>query len=53
MQDRTRLSPLPLPRDGAGVEWRVAAGLVPYEEAVAYMEARAGEIAAGRAPEFV
>jgi lipoyl(octanoyl) transferase len=53
MQDRTRLSPLSLPHGGAPVEWRVAAGLVPYEDAVAFMEARAGEIAAGRAPELV
>ncbi|HXL68024.1 MAG TPA: lipoyl(octanoyl) transferase LipB [Xanthobacteraceae bacterium] len=53
MQDRTRLTPLSPPRGAAAVEWRVAAGLVPYEEAVAFMEARAGEIAAGRAPELV
>lgn len=53
MQDRTRLTPLSSPRGVTAVEWRVAAGLVPYEEAVAVMEARAGEIAAGRAPELV
>jgi lipoyl(octanoyl) transferase len=35
------------------VEWRVAAGLVDYAEAVAFMEARAAAIAAGEAPELV
>jgi lipoyl(octanoyl) transferase len=53
MQDRTRLTPLSPPLGGGPVEWRVAAGLVPYAEAVAFMEERAGEIAAGRAPELV
>jgi lipoyl(octanoyl) transferase len=53
MQDRTRLLPLSPPHEAAPVEWRVAAGLVPYEEAVSFMEARAGDIAAGRAPELV
>ena len=53
MQDRTRLAPLSPPPRAAPVEWRVAAGLVPYEEAVAFMEMRAGDIAAGRAPELV
>jgi lipoyl(octanoyl) transferase len=35
------------------VEWRVAEGLVPYEEAVAAMEARVEAIRAGAAPELV
>ncbi|MPZ37678.1 MAG: lipoyl(octanoyl) transferase LipB [Rhizobiales bacterium] len=35
------------------VEWRVAAHLVPYEEAVSTMAARAAAIADGRAPELV
>ncbi len=37
----------------APVEWRVAANLVPYEEAVATMTARAAAIADGRAAELV
>jgi lipoyl(octanoyl) transferase len=37
----------------APVEWRVAANLVPYEEAVAAMGTRAAAIADGRAPELV
>jgi lipoyl(octanoyl) transferase len=48
-----RTPPL-LPRDdGAPVEWRIAEGLTPYDEAVAFMEARVAEIAAGEAPELV
>ena len=35
------------------VEWRIAEGFTPYEEAVAFMEARANAIAAGAAPELV
>jgi lipoyl(octanoyl) transferase len=35
------------------VEWQVADGLVDYADAVAFMEARAGAIAAGEAPELV
>jgi lipoyl(octanoyl) transferase len=38
---------------GATVEWMIAEGLTPYEEAVAEMEARAAAIAAGRAAERV
>src|SRR5258708_26846288 len=34
-------------------EWRISDGPVPYPEAVAAMEARVGEIAAGHAPELV
>jgi lipoyl(octanoyl) transferase len=39
-------SPLP-------VEWKVSPGLTGYEEAVALMEARVANIAAGQAPELV
>jgi lipoyl(octanoyl) transferase len=39
--------------DSTPVEWRVAANLVPYAEAVATMAARATAIADGRAPELV
>jgi lipoyl(octanoyl) transferase len=39
--------------DGRAVEWVVAPGYVPYEDAVAEMEARVAEIAAGTAPERV
>ncbi|MDP3801571.1 lipoyl(octanoyl) transferase LipB [Brevundimonas sp.] len=39
--------------DGRPVEWTVAPGHVPYEEAVAAMEARAAAIAEGRAGEQV
>ena len=43
-----------LPRDGsAPVGWRVSDALVPYEEAVAAMEARAAAIARGEADELV
>jgi lipoyl(octanoyl) transferase len=35
------------------VEWRIAEGFTPYEEAVVFMEARADAIAAGEAPELV
>lgn len=34
-------------------EWRVSDSLVPYDEAVAAMEARAIDIAAGKAPELI
>ena len=33
------------------IEWRRSRGLVPYEEALAWMEARVAAIAAGEAPE--
>jgi lipoyl(octanoyl) transferase len=39
--------------DGRPVEWAVSEGYVPYEAAVAAMEARAAAIAAGEAPEMV
>ena len=35
------------------VEWRISDGLVPYEDAVAFMEARATEIRAGTATEMI
>jgi lipoyl(octanoyl) transferase len=40
-------------RANAMVEWRMADGLVPYEEAVATMEARVAAIRAGTSPELV
>jgi lipoyl(octanoyl) transferase len=40
-------------RAGAPIEWIVSDGLVPYEEAVAAMEARAAAISAGEAAEQV
>jgi lipoyl(octanoyl) transferase len=36
-----------------GIEWRVSEGLVPYVEALAFMERRAAAIAAGEEPECV
>jgi lipoyl(octanoyl) transferase len=44
------LEPLP---GAAPVEWRIADALVPYERAVAFMEARAAAIAAERESELV
>jgi lipoyl(octanoyl) transferase len=44
---------LPAPAGFAPVEWRLSDALVPYEEAVRVMEARAGDIAAGCAGELV
>src|SRR5260370_23775471 len=39
---------------GAGaIEWRTTAGLLPYPDAVAAMEARAAAIRGGPAPELV
>ena len=40
-------------RDDDTIEWRVSDGLVPYEEALAFMEKRAAEIHAGTARECV
>lgn len=45
---RTFLSTIASP-----VEWRIADGLTPYPDAVAWMEARAAKIADGTAPECV
>jgi lipoyl(octanoyl) transferase len=44
---------LPPPAESAGVEWRVSDKHVPYEAAVAFMEARAAAIAAGQETELV
>jgi lipoyl(octanoyl) transferase len=44
---------MPAATGSAPVEWRVSDSLVPYEPAVAAMEARVADIAAGRAPELV
>ena len=41
------------PGDGGAVEWLITDAPVPYLEAVAAMEARVADIAAGRAPELV
>lgn len=41
------------PADAPPVEWRIEAGHVAYPEAVAAMEARAADIAAGKASEMV
>ena len=41
------------PADTSQVEWRVSHGLMPYAEAVAWMETRAEKIADGLAPECV
>lgn len=39
--------------DRAPVEWRVSPGLTPYADALAFMEARAADVAAGTAREQV
>ncbi|HTG79584.1 MAG TPA: lipoate-protein ligase B, partial [Sphingomicrobium sp.] len=36
-----------------GIEWKVSDGLVPYETALAEMEARAAAVRAGEAPELL
>lgn len=38
---------------GADIEWKISDTLVPYEDALAFMEQRAADIAAGTAPECV
>jgi len=49
-----KLEKLRLERPQMGpVEWLVSPGLVPYEAAVSFMQARADQIAAGRAAELV
>ena len=53
MDARARLGLLPRPADAAAVEWRVSGSRVPYEQAVATMQARAAAIAAGKEPELV
>src|SRR5258705_7343976 len=47
------LTPFAQPPGGGAVEWRIPDPPVPYLEAVAAMEARVADIAAGRAPELV
>jgi lipoyl(octanoyl) transferase len=42
-----------MPPRSSPIEWRTAAALVPYEEAVAAMEARVAAIREGAAPELV
>ncbi|HEY6632375.1 MAG TPA: lipoyl(octanoyl) transferase LipB [Rhizobiaceae bacterium] len=46
------LSFLPAPGSSA-VEWRIEPGLTPYEQALAFMDARADAIRKGSAPEMV
>ncbi len=53
MPTRENLAPRMLPREASLVEWRVSDGIVPYTDAVAFMEARADAIAAGAAGELV
>jgi lipoyl(octanoyl) transferase len=50
---RNDLEVLQPPAKAAPVEWHVDDSRVPYEQAVAVMQARAGAIAAGREPELV
>ncbi len=50
---RNDLDVLSLPTSAAPVEWRVDDSRVPYEQAVAAMQARAAAIAAGHEPELV
>ena len=47
------LTPFCGPAEGPAVEWRISDAAVPYLQAVAAMEARAAEIAAGQASELV
>jgi lipoyl(octanoyl) transferase len=44
---------MPAPAGAAPVEWCISDGYVAYEAAVAFMNARAADIAAGRAPERI
>jgi lipoyl(octanoyl) transferase len=55
VNDRQSLDLMPLsrPAGGRAVEWLISEALVPYPEALAAMEARAADIAAGEAPELV
>ena len=54
ISSRGSLAHLMRPREGAPpVEWRIAEGLMPYADAVAFMEARAEAIAAGQESELV
>jgi lipoyl(octanoyl) transferase len=47
------LTALSQPAGGGAVEWLISDGPVPYPEAIAIMEARAADIAAGQATELV
>ena len=49
----TLVTGLPTSVESVPVEWRVSDSPVPYDDAVSIMEARVGEIAAGRALELV
>jgi lipoyl(octanoyl) transferase len=51
VRDRLDIGLLPDP-ELAPVEWRLGEGLIPYDEALAAMEQRAGAVAAGMAPEL-
>ncbi len=54
MLDRSLNIAAPFGRaDGQGPEWRVEPGFTPYPDAVAFMEARAAQIAKGEAQELV
>jgi len=46
-------TPLKPSSDAAPVEWRISDALVPYADAVAFMDARVARIAAGAAPELI
>ena len=50
---RAPYSPLPTPHSLPPVDWAISDRLVPYQEAVAAMEARVAAIVAGDAPELV
>ena len=52
-RDLLPISPASSSDSGDGVGWAISEGLVPYPQAVAAMEARAADIAAGKAPEQV
>ncbi len=51
--DALLINPLPAAPINAGVQFHTSAGLVPYTEAIAAMEARVAAIRAGTAPECV
>lgn len=54
MPERSQISSHFLPAPGsAPVEWRIEPGLMAYDEALAFMEARAAAIREGSAPEMV
>jgi lipoyl(octanoyl) transferase len=56
MRDTPALAPAAINTDFATMtrpEWRISDGLVPYDEALATMEARVADIRAGRAGELI